>query len=368
MTEAPRTDRHHRQRLLPMIGDEGQKALRDASVFVAGCGALGTVAADLLCRAGVGTLVLVDRDVVETTNLQRQTLFTERDAEREMPKAEAARMRLGQVDGKTRIRAFVEDIASDTVEDLADGCDILVDGLDNFETRYLLNDLAVRDGIPYLYGGAIATGGMTMPVLPAGGPGPGRRIRWTEEQATPCLRCLFPEAPDAGVMPTCDTAGVLGPVTATIGARLATEAIKLAVGDLGAVDRTLRRTDFWHREDLALGLADAFDPNCPCCVARRFEFLDAEGPSARMLCGRNAVQVSGGLSDGPVDLQALRSRLAPHGRFEVVDAVLRGEVEGESSPSGAVVRLTVFADGRSIIDGDTDIPWARGVHARLLGH
>ena len=146
-----------------MVGDDGQQALAESSVMIGGCGALGTVAADLLCRAGVGTLVLVDRDVVEPTNLQRQTLFTERDAERSVPKAEAARLRLGQVDSRTRLRAFVEDIASDTVEELAEDCDLLLDGLDNFETRYLLNDLAVRDGIPYLYGGAIATGGMTMP-------------------------------------------------------------------------------------------------------------------------------------------------------------------------------------------------------------
>lgn len=368
MTDAPRTDRHHRQRLLPMIGDEGQEALRDATVFIAGCGALGTVAADLLCRAGVGTLVLVDRDVVEPTNLQRQTLFTERDAERGVPKAEAARMRLGQVDGKARIRAFVEDIASDTIEDLARDCDLLVDGLDNFETRYLLNDLAVRKGIPYLYGGAIATGGMTMPVLPVGGHGPGRRIRWTAGQATPCLRCLFPEPPDPGVMPTCDTAGVLGPVTATIAARLATEAIKLIVGRIDSIDRTLRRTDLWHGEDLELGLADAFDPACPCCVERRFDFLEAEGPSARMLCGRNAVQVTGADSNESIDLGVLQRRLAPHGHFEVLDGVLRGKLEGETSPSGGAVEVTVFSDGRAIIGGDTDIAWARGVHGRLLGH
>ena len=351
-----------------MIGDEGQHALAESSVLIAGCGALGTVAADLLCRAGVGTLVLVDRDVVEPTNLQRQTLFTERDAERAVPKAEAARLRLGQVDSRTRLRAFVEDIASDTIEELGEGCDLLLDGLDNFETRYLLNDLAVRDGIPYLYGGAIATGGMTMPVLPRGGPGQGRRIRWTSEQATPCLRCLFPDPPDPGVMPTCDTAGVLGSVTATIAARLATEAIKLMVGDLEAIDRTLRRTDLWGNEHLALKLDDAFDGACPCCVARRFEFLEAEGPTARMLCGRHAVQIRAGEHGGSIDLESLLDRLASQGRFEIVEGVLKGAIEGERSPSDRPVELTVFPDGRSIIHGDVDLAWARGVHARFLGH
>ena len=363
-----RPDRHHRQRLLPMIGDEGQRALAESTVLIAGCGALGTVAADLLCRAGVGTLVLVDRDVVEPTNLQRQTLFTERDAERAVPKAEAARLRLGQVDSRTRLRAFVEDIASDTVEELAEDCDLLLDGLDNFETRYLLNDLAVRDGIPYLYGGAIATGGMTMPVLPRGGPGEGRRIQWTESQSTPCLRCLFPDPPDPGVMPTCDTAGVLGSVTAIIAARLATEAIKLLVGDIGAIDRTLRRTDLWQNEHLALKLDDAFDAACPCCVERRFDFLDAEGPSARMLCGRNAVQIRVADEGGSVDLVALLERLSTQGGFEIVEGVLRGSIHDERSPSDQTVELTVFPDGRAIIHGDVDLAWARGVHARFLGH
>lgn len=350
-----------------MIGDEGQHALTESTVLIAGCGALGTVAADLLCRAGVGTLVLVDRDVVEPTNLQRQTLFTERDAERAVPKAEAARLRLGQVDSRTRLRAFVEDIASDTIEELAEGCDLLLDGLDNFETRYLLNDLAVRDGIPYLYGGAIATGGMTMPVLPRGGPGEGRRIRWTSEQATPCLRCLFPDPPDPGVMPTCDTAGVLGSVTATIAARLATEAIKLMVGRIDAVDRTLRRTDLWRQEHLALGIDDAFDAECPCCVGRRFDHLETEEPTARMLCGRNAVQIRTRDEAGPIDLEKLLTRLSSRGRFEIEEGVLKGTIADERSPSNEAVGLTVFSNGRVIVHGDVDTAWARGVHSRFLG-
>ncbi len=363
-----RPERHHRQRLLPMIGHEGQRALAESTILIAGCGALGTVAADLLCRAGVGRLVLVDRDVVEITNLQRQTLFTERDARRSVPKAEAARLRLGEIDGSTRVRAFVEDIASDTIEDLAEGCDLLLDGLDNFETRYLLNDLAIRDGLPYLYGGAIATGGMTMPVLARSGPGEGRRIRWTRSQATPCLRCLFPDPPEPGVVPTCDTAGVLGSVTTTIAARLSTEAIKLMVGRIDAIDRTLRRIDLWANDHVALELDDAFDPECPCCVRGRFEFLDADGPSARALCGRNAVQIRAGEGRGGVDIPVLRDRLSARGTFEIVEGVLRGTIEDERSPSNESVEITVFPDGRAIIHGDVDIAWARGIHARFLGH
>lgn len=359
-------DRHHRQRLLPVVGDDGQEALRASTVFIAGCGALGTVAADLLCRAGVGTLVIVDRDVVERSNLQRQTLFTERDADRGVPKAEAARLRLGQVDAAIRVRAFVEDIAPDTIESLVEGCDLILDGLDNFETRYLLNDVAVKHGLPYLYGGAVGTTGTTMPVLPRGGAGEATRVGFADADATPCLRCLFPEPPAPGVLPTCDTAGVLGPVTATIAARLATEAIKLVVGDLASLDRTLRSDDFWRNEHRAMAIDDAFQSFCPCCVERRFEFLDGPVDRARPLCGRNAVQIR---PDRAVDLDLdqLASRLGDVGAARRGDGVLAIRLDAERSPSGDPVELTIFADGRTVVAGDTDPAWARSVHARFIG-
>jgi molybdopterin/thiamine biosynthesis adenylyltransferase len=360
------SDRHHRQRLLPVVGDAGQEALHDATVFIAGCGALGTVAADLLCRAGVGTLVIVDRDVVELSNLQRQTLYVEADAKRGTPKAEAARLRLGAIDPSVRVRAFVEDIAPDTVESLVEGCDLVLDGLDNFETRYLLNDVAVKHGLPYLYGGAVATGGVTMPVIPRGGAGGSTRIRFTDADATPCLRCVFPEAPPPGTLPTCDTAGVLGSATATIAARLAAEAMKLIVGDLASLDRTLRSTDLWRNEHRAMAVADAFDPSCPCCVARRFEFLDGPVDRVRPLCGRNAVQIR---PDRPadLDLEELAGRLAIVGLTELRPGVLDVRLSQERSPTGHAVSLTVFSDGRTIVEGDTDPIWARSVTARILG-
>jgi len=360
------SDRHHRQRLLPVVGDDGQASLRGATVFVAGCGALGTVAADLLGRAGVGTLVIVDRDVVETTNLQRQTLYTEADARRGTPKAEAARLRLGQIDSGIRVRAFVEDIAPDTVESLVEGCDLILDGLDNLETRYLLNDVAVKHGLPYLYGGAVATGGVTMPVLPRGGAGAATRVRFTDADATPCLQCVFPEPPAPGTLPTCDTAGVLGAATATIAARLAAEAIKVLVGDLAALDRTLRSTDLWRNEHRALAIDDAFDPSCPCCVGRRFEFLDAPVDRARPLCGRHAVQIR---PERPADLDlgAIAARLGTLATADLRPGVLDLHLADERSPSGHTVTLTIFADGRTIVEGDTDPIWARSVTARILG-
>jgi adenylyltransferase/sulfurtransferase len=360
------SDRHHRQRLLPVVGDVGQEALRDATVFIAGCGALGTVAADLLCRAGVGTLVVVDRDIVELSNLQRQTLYVEADAKRGTPKAEAARLRLGAIDPSVRVRAFVEDIASDTVESLVQGCDLILDGLDNLETRYLLNDVAVKHGLPYLYGGAVATGGVTMPVLPRGGAGASTRVRFTDANATPCLRCVFPEPPAPGTLPTCDTAGVLGSATAIIASRLAVEAIKMLVGDLAALDRTLRSTDLWRNEHRAMAIGDAFDASCPCCVERRFEFLKAPADLARPLCGRPAVQIR---PDRPVDvdLEGIATRLAAVATVDLRPGVLDLHLSDERSPAGRPVMLTIFADGRTIVEGDGDPVWARSIVGRILG-
>ena len=358
--------RYHRQMLLPGIGDAGQAALAEGVVLIAGCGALGTVAADLLARAGVGTLVVVDRDVVETTNLQRQTLFTERDAARAMPKAEAAKLRLAQVNSTIKVRGFVEDLAPDTIRELAGDCDVLLDGLDNFETRYLLNDYAVSEGVPYVYGAAVATEGMSMPILPPGGGS--RRVRWTDDHRTPCLRCLFPDPPPPGSSATCDTAGVLGPVTMTVAAHLATQAIKLLVGRLDAIDRNLRSFELWNNEHRAMAVDSAINPDCRCCGAREFEFLDADADTTRMLCGRNAVQVRPlRAANSSIDLENLAARLAGKGAFKVGDGALRGTFNDERSASGQPVELVVFADGRAIIGGDTDPTWAQGLYNRFIG-
>lgn len=360
-------DRYHRQMRLPGIGAEGQARLGRGSVFIAGCGALGTVAADLLCRAGVGTLVIVDRDLVESTNLQRQTLYTERDASRSTPKAEAARLRLAQANSNVRVRAFVEEIDSETIASLAEGCDLVLDGLDNFETRYLLNDFAVSTGVPYLYGAGVATQGMSMPVLSRRGPGSSATIRWNDAETTPCLRCLFPTPPPAGSTPTCDTAGVLGSVTMTVAAHQATQAIKLLVGDVGAVDRSLRSFDLWTNVNRSLGIEASIDPDCPCCGRGHYEHLDAAPASTRILCGRNAVQIRSEAGDVEIDLDAVANRLAGLGTIEKVDGSIRGRLRDERSPDGDPVSVVVFADGRAIIEGATDPAWARGVFDRVVG-
>ena len=358
--------RYHRQMLLPTIGEEGQRALAESAVLVAGCGALGTVAADLLARAGVGTLVIVDRDIVEHTNLQRQTLFTERDAQRGMPKAEAAKTKLSLVNSDVRVRAFVEDIAPDTIVELAADCDLLLDGLDNFQTRYLLNDYAVAHGVPYVYGAAVATTGMSMPVLPVGGGM--RRVHWKEEESTPCLRCMFPEPPPAGASETCDTAGVLGSVTATIAAHQVTQVIKILVGEMESVDRTLLSIDMWKNEFRRMDIGRARNSECPCCMGKVFDFLHADiGDGLTVLCGQNAVQVRPSTRQ-QIDLEAMRVRLAAHGSFLEQDGALRGIFGAEISPDALQVELTLFPDGRAIVSGSTDPAWARGVYDRFIGH
>lgn len=358
-TKMPSISRYHRQMLLPSIGTEGQQALAKSTVFVAGCGALGTVAIDLLSRAGVGTLVIADRDVVEETNLQRQTLFVERDAARAIPKAEAAKTRVALANSTVKVRAFVEDIAADTLPELAESCDLLIDGLDNFQTRYLLNDYAVREGIPYLYGAAVATTGMSMPVLPIGEPR--RGVRWTPEQATPCFRCMFPEPPPPGQAATCDTAGVLGMVTAAIAGHMATQAIKLLVGAIDSLDRSLLSIDIWENETRRLAVPPSAVAGCQCCGERVFTFLDAPDETTHtMLCGQNAVQIRPPRSTD-VDLAALATRLASHGTFVIQDGALRGDLVQEEAA------LIVFPDGRAIISGSTDFSWAQGLYDRFIG-
>ncbi len=339
--------RYDRQTRLPGIGPAGQARLADATVLLVGCGALGTVIADQLARAGVGTLRIVDRDLVEWSNLQRQVLFCEEDAREGRPKAEAAADRLGRVNSAIRIEAEVVDFNHRNAERLAAGVDLLLDGTDNFETRYLLNDVAVRHGIPMIYGGAVGTRGMAMPILPDDGP---------------CLRCLFDAPPPAGSTPTCDTAGILGPVASIVASVQAGEAIKLLVGATDRVSRSLLEFDLWEGERRRIGLADARRPDCPCCARGEFEYLSgALTQAAVSLCGRDAVQVLPP-ADAPFDLEAVASKLASVGAFSGSGALVRGRLTGEPG-----ISLTVFADGRTIVHGTDDPERARSLCARYIG-
>ncbi|MFM9994215.1 MAG: ThiF family adenylyltransferase [Phycisphaerales bacterium] len=351
-------DRYHRQMLLPGVGEEGQRRLLASHAMLVGCGALGCVIADHLVRAGVGTITIVDRDVVELTNLQRQMLYDERDATEGLPKAEAARRRLVRINSSIAIHAVVADMAPDIAEAIlrAPSPSLLVDGTDNFETRYLLNDLAVKHNLPFVYGGAVGTRGMQLTVIP------GR---------TPCLRCVFPEPPQPGSTPTCDTAGVLAPAVGIVAACQATDAIKLMLGRADLIEPTLLEFDLWTTRRRRIDLSGhPRGGDCPCCGRRDFAYLDGRHASAAvMLCGRGATQIApaAGANGQIVDLRALASRLSPHGTFGVTEYLLRGTLERERTPGGEAVSLTVFPDGRAIIRGAPTPEAARTIYARYVG-
>ena len=368
--------RYHRQMLLDGFGEAGQQRLRESTALVVGCGALGSAVAESLARAGIGRLRLIDRDLVELTNLQRQVLFDERDVAEHLPKAEAARRRLQQINRDVEIEAHVADFNAGNANSLAADVDLVLDGLDNFETRYLLNDLAVRDGLPYLYAGAVGVTGMSLTILPHDDQRRGtgaRRIAWSEAEATPCLRCLFPEPPAPGSTPTCDTAGVLAMAVQFAAQRQATEAIKLMLGRLDLLDRTLFSFDLWRNTWHRLHVEDAWQPaSCPCCGQGRFTALDGdESGGTTTVCGRLAVQVNPPPGERVSDaefLSRLAARLAPHGTFQTTPFLIRGTLDTIEHQNGtALIGLTVFADGRAIIEGTDDAGQARSIYARYVG-
>jgi adenylyltransferase/sulfurtransferase len=364
------TLRHHRQTLLPGVGVEGQARLMSGHAVIVGCGALGTVAAEALCRAGVGRLTIIDRDVVEWTNLQRQTLFGEADARAGVPKAEAAKRRLGEIDGGVRVGAVVEDFTPGMARGLwarlgvevGAGGVVLLDCTDNFETRFLVNDLSVSSGVPYVYAGAVGTAGMCRAVLPG---------------ATSCLRCVFDDAATAGA-PTCDTAGVLGPAAGIAALLQAGEAIKILLGRFDLVRRGLVSVDVWRSEG-AVRETDmgAADPLCVCCGNREFEWLEGRRHAAAVrLCGRNAVQIAGlatcfdeeeeGWGAG-ADLGRVGAALRAHGEVLASASLVRCVLHHEKSEDGTAVEITVFADGRAVVKGTQDAVRARSLVARYVG-
>lgn len=338
--------RYARQTILPAIGREGQERLTATHVLVVGCGALGSTAANLLARAGVGRLTIVDRDYVELHNLQRQTLFDEADVAAHLPKSVAAATKLRRINTGITVAPLVADINAASLPAMLPGVDLIVDGLDNFETRYLVNDAAVKHGIPWVYGGVIGTYGMTMTVRP------GRSA---------CLRCVFPEPPAAGTAPTCDTAGVLGPAVDIIAGLQAAEALKLAVGATDALNPGLLAIDVWSLTFDRIPLPGPV-PTCSTCGERRFTFLDRADPSqTTALCGHDAVQVLAHPA-APLDLAALAARLAPTGETLSNRFLLRFR------PHESTHELTIFPDSRAIIKGTTDPTEAKVLYARYIGN
>jgi len=367
VTDESDLSRYHRQMLLPGFGEAGQRRLLDSTVIVLGCGALGTVIADALARAGVGHLRIVDRDFVELTNLQRQVLYEEADVREAIPKAEAARRRLRRINSEIEITALVDDLNAASIERLAAGADLLVDGLDNFETRYLANDYAVKRGIPYVYGGAVGTAGLAFAVLPhtADEAAPWE-TRPNGSRASACLRCLFEEAPPPGESATCDTAGVLGPLVGMIAGFQAAEALKILTGNFDQVCPTLLNLDLGSNLAIHLKVHRNVDSDgCPCCVQRDFEYLDGRtGSSATALCGRDAVQLRHRQHQEPPNLEELARRLRHHGRVVANEFMLRAELTDNGQP----FELTLFPDGRAIVKGTGEVSVARSLYAKYIGH
>jgi len=338
-------ERYSRQVRFPSLGQAGQRALLASKVTLCGCGALGTVLANHLARAGVGSLRIIDRDFIETHNLQRQILFDEEDVRDNLPKAEAAARKLRLINSTIQIEPVVTDIDHTNVLDLVGDADLILDGTDNFETRYLINDAAIKLGKPWVYGGVIGSEGQTMTIVPG---------------KTPCLRCLIEMAPPPGMTPTCETAGVLGPAVAVIASLEAVEAIKLLTGANDALNRDLIVIDIWDwtfRQLKVAGLLGKVD--CPCCKHRRFEWLEGGmGSHTTTLCGRNAVQVAARRPE-PLNFAELSQRLEPLGEVRHNAFMLRFATEG--------YEFTIFPDGRAIIKGTNDIAKARTLYAQFVG-
>ncbi|MCK4873230.1 MAG: ThiF family adenylyltransferase [Phycisphaerales bacterium] len=361
--------RYHRQMLLPDIGQAGQQRLCESHALIVGCGALGSVLAEMLARAGVGTLMIVDRDCVEPTNLQRQILFDQADADHGVPKAVAAQRRIARINPDVTVHPIVDDFNDTNAERIAlelhGRADILLDGLDNFETRYLLNDLAVRFTLPYVYGGAVGMTGMTMPILPR--TDDDNNAPWTDAQHTPCLRCLFEDAPPVGSTPTCDTAGILGPVASIIANYQAVEAIKILLSRFDRIRRSLLTIDVWTNQlhEVPMPMST---PDCPACGKRAFPYLDGERTShATSLCGRRSVQIIAHGTNSAIDLHELAARLSPHGTFSVGPFTLCGTLNHERGDQGEPIQLTVFPNGRTIVKGTNRIDIARTIHAKYIG-
>jgi adenylyltransferase/sulfurtransferase len=358
-------DRYSRQVLFPGIGALGQQRLATAHVAIVGIGATGAATASLLARAGVGTLTLIDRDFVEPSNLQRQVLFDEADARESLPKAEAARRHIARFNSAITVHARIADLVPANIAELLAPAHIILDATDNFETRYLINDFAVQQGVPWIYAAAIGAYAATMNILPLAAPSLEPRTSNLEPAlATSCLACIFPKPP-SGNVDTCDTAGILSTAVNLAASIQVTEALKFLTGQPHLMRRTLLSFDLWTpeghgqqaRSEISAGTAR---PGCEVCGQRIFTHLAGHNRAHITLCGRDSVQIHE--HHRPVDFAAMRARLSTHADIQdlrVNDLILRFR-RGPHT-------LTLFADGRAIVQGTTDITVARSLYARFVG-
>ena len=336
--------RYSRQIILKEIGREGQRRLEAARVAVIGVGALGSVSANLLARAGVGRILLIDRDYLEINNLQRQVLYDEKDLAQDLPKAIAAKLKLEQINSEIQIEAEVGDLNPQSAGELLQGVDLMIDGTDNFETRFLMNDFSLKNKIPWIYGGAVRTEGMSYVIFPGRGP---------------CLRCLFGEAPGAESVQTCDQVGILAPVAHLIASFQTIEAIKILAGQEQAVARQLWKVDLWTREFKEISVEHLKNNPCSGCKSGDYPYLSRQsGTQAVSLGGRNAVQIhsENGIK---VDLKILAAKLEGLAEIYCNPYLLRCRTES--------YEITVFTNGRAIVKGTEDAGQARSLYAKFIG-
>ncbi len=339
-------DRYVRQMRYPPLGEEGQRSLSESSALLCGCGALGSVLANTLARAGVGHLRIVDRDFLELNNLQRQVLYDEDDVAAGIPKAIAAEAKLKRINSQIKIEPIVADVDHTNIASLVDGVDMILDGTDNFETRFLLNDAAVKFDKPWVYGGCIGDDGQTMTIIPG---------------ETPCLHCLMQDGPPPpGTTPTCDSAGILAPIINVIASLQANEAIKILSGNGDKISRELQVFELWDNRIRQLNLGSLLESvDCPTCKQHQFEWLEGRrGSHTAVLCGRNAVQLS--FPDRhAVSLESLEQKLDGVGEVSRNRFLLRFKVDD--------YHITVFPDGRAIVGGTDEIAEAKTVYAKYIG-
>lgn len=338
-------DRYSRQVRFAPLGAQGQSRLARGRVTIVGCGALGSAVAMTLVRAGVGSIRIIDRDLPEISNLPRQCLFDEADVAAGIPKAAAAKRHLERINSAATVEAVVADLTAVTCETLLADADVIVDGTDNFEARFIVNEFACRRGVPWVHGGAIGAEGRVLTVIP------GR---------TACLRCLIPDPPPAGAMPTCETAGIIGPAALVVGAVESAEAIRLLSGAVDGIGNRLLVCDLWQGVWRTVDLSSLAIEGCPTCRGGDFPWLEGRmGTSATVLCGRDAVQVAASDSRA-IDLAAVAARLSPVGRITANAWLVRADVE----PG---IQLSVFSDGRAIVTGTREESRARAIVARYVG-
>ena len=339
-------NRYSRQQRLPEIGFQGQMRINAASVAIVGCGALGSVAAELLGRAGVGHLILVDRDVVQWSNLQRQLLYTERDAKLGIAKAAAAAKRLARINSSIRVTPMVIDLVPENIVEAIGAADLWVDASDNFEVRYLMNDAAILLNRTWIHGGCVGTGGQVMTIRP---------------QVTPCFQCILPEPPPLGSTATCDQTGVLGSATTVIAALQVAHAIRALTAPDELPDSKMICVDVWRGQFRNISANQLASPNCRACQLKQFDHLNRKQiPEPIILCGQNAVQISPTIGQDKIDIHDLARKLPPmEVPVQITPFFLRFHYQGYG--------VTVFRDGRTVIDGTQEPAIARSIRGQILG-